>query len=85
MVVIAKSVLGREFMYNAKSAHKAPKASAQMICDALNREMWQLKTGEVWFVHEVDKYDSAYEYAQWQSFHARKGTIKRTTSYGGWM
>lgn len=85
MMIVAKSVKGQEFLYGARTAHKVPKASAQKICKALNDANWKLNGGEIWFVHEVDQYDSAFEYAEWQSFSIRNGAIKRKTQYGGWM
>ncbi len=85
MMIVAKSIKGQEFMYNPKSAHQVPKSSAQKICDALNEERWKLKNEEVWHVHEVDQYDTAFQYAEWQSFSCRSGAIRRTTQYGGWM
>ena len=85
MKVVAKSVKGNEFLYSAKSAHKVAKASAEAICKALNDSNYDLKNGETWFVHDVDKYDNAFQYAEWQSFTRRNGTIRRVTSYGGWM
>ena len=85
MLVVAKSVKGQEYLYGARTAHRVPKASARKICDALNNEGWKLNGGEVWWIHEIDQYDSAYEYSEWQKFSIRNGSIRRTTQYGGWM
>ena len=76
MFILAKSEKGKEFFYNAKSARKVSKASAKTICDALNKIGWNLKENEVWHIHEVDKYDIAYEYGMFQSFTIRNGVIK---------
>lgn len=85
MKIVAKSIEGQEFFYSKKSAHKVPNASASIICKALNDAKYKLNDGEVWFVHDIDKYDSAYEYAETQAFSRRNGAIRRTTMYGGWM
>ena len=85
MFVVAKSVKGHEFMYAPKSAHKVPKTSAKAICKVLNDNNFMLKENEVWFVHAVDKYDSASEFADWQKFTIRNGIVRRVTQYGGWM
>ena len=86
MTIVAKSVKGQEFFYNAKSAHKVSKASAKEICKALNDYKYELyDDNEVWFVHEVDKYDNAFGYAEYQAFTRRNGAIRRVTQYGGWM
>lgn len=77
MYCIAKSVKGAEYMYNASSAHKVSKASAQKIADALNNAKWNIKDNEVWHVHEIDRYDRAYDYAEWQEFRVYKGSIRR--------
>ena len=77
MKIVAKSVKGPEFMYNGKSAHKVSEASAKYICDILNEYKYKLNENEVWFIHDVDKYDTvAYDYAQFQSFTVRKGIVK---------
>lgn len=77
MKIIAKSVKGQEFLYSAKSAHKVSEASAKIICNSLNSARYDLKEHEVWFIHDVDKYDTAYEYAMFQSFTRRNGKILR--------
>lgn len=82
MKVVAKSLKGHEYMYSAKSAHKVPNSSAQAICDALNECKYKLKENEVWFIHEVDRYDNAYEYAEVQAFSRRNGSIRRVSNYG---
>lgn len=77
MQIIAKSVKGQEFIYAARSAHKVTRGKAQVIADALNNIQWQLKEGEIWFVHDIDKYDKAYMYAEVQKFTLTKsGTLR---------
>ena len=75
MLVVAKSAVGHEFMYSARSAHRVPKASANQICKALNDAKFQLTDHEVWFVHEVGPYDDAYVYGETQSFSKRNGSV----------
>ena len=79
MKVIAKSVKGHEFLYNAKSARKVSERSAEKILKVLNDVRWDLKDNEVWHIHDVDKYDTAFDYAQFQSFKIRKGVVKACT------
>ena len=74
--IVAKSAKGHEFMYNAKSAHKVSEASTKYICDILNEYKYKLNDDEVWFIHDVDKYDMAYEYAEFQRFTVRNGIVK---------
>ena len=76
MVILAKSVKGQEFMYSYLSAHKVPKTRADAICKALNEEKYQLKENEVWFKHEVDKYDNAYIFAETQAFRVNRGRLQ---------
>jgi len=73
MTIIAKSVVGQEYLYKAASAIRVSRAKAQDIVDALNRKQWQLPDGYTWFTHEVDRYDKAYDYAM----HARITCGKR--------
>jgi len=76
MKVIAKSTKGQEFMYNASSAHKVSEMSAKYICKVLNEYKFRISENEVWFIHDVDRYDLAYEYAQFQKFTVRNGIVK---------
>ena len=75
MLIIAKSVKGREFLYNAASARKVSKASAETILKVVNNHKYQLKDGEIWHIYEVDSYDNAYYYAQSRAFKIRKGVV----------
>lgn len=75
MKVLAKSVIGAEYLYNAKSAHAVSNRSADIIMRVLNQHKYQLKDGETWHVHDVDSYDNAYYYAQSQKFRIRKGIV----------
>lgn len=68
MFTLAKSVKGHEYLYRAETAHKVAKAKAHKIAEQLNAIRYDLKPGEVWFVHEIDQYDVAYWYANEQSF-----------------
>lgn len=75
MLVLAKSVKGKEFLYRADSAHKVSASSADYICKVLNERKFKLEDGSVWFKHAVDEYDTAYQYAEFQSFTNRKGIV----------
>lgn len=78
MLVLAKSIKDQEFFYNARSAHKVSKAKAEFIKNELNRLEWKLSEGEVWYIHEVDQYDTAYDYASYQKFFIRNGCLKES-------
>lgn len=75
MLVIAKSVKGREFFYKADSARKVSARSAEKILAIVNEMRWHLEDNEVWYIHEVDSYDNAYYYAQRQAFTIRNGVV----------
>ena len=75
MLVIAKSVKGKEFLYKAETARKVSARSANTILSVLNEMKWRLSENEVWHIHEVDQYDNAYYYAQRQAFTIRKGVV----------
>lgn len=77
MIIIAKAAKGAEFFYDAMSAHKAPKTSAQAITDALNRIQYDLKPGQVWHVFDVYGDTNAATYASRQAFKRRNGNIIR--------
>lgn len=75
MKVIAKTIKGREFMYNPRSARKVSERSALKILSIVNEYKWNLKDGEIWHLYDVDQYDAAFDYAQYQSFTIRKGIV----------
>ena len=75
MKVIAKSIKGREFIYDASSARKVSERSAEKILKVVNDMRWHLKDNEVWHIHDVDSYDNAYYYAQNQAFTIRNGVV----------
>lgn len=80
MLVLAKSVAGREFLYSAESAHKVTKRDAGKIAEILNAAAHDLKPGETWYPHTIDEYDTAaWTYASdyRQSFTLTKtGAVK---------
>ena len=75
MKIVAKSTKGQEFLYSVRSAHEVPKTSAEIICNALNDAHYDLAENEVWHIHDVDRFDRAYEYAVTQRFERRNGKI----------
>lgn len=75
MKIIAKSIKGQEFLYNAKSARRVSERSANVILSVLNDKRYLLKDNEIWHIHDVDSYDNAYYYAQDQAFKIRKGIV----------
>lgn len=75
MTIIAKGCKGAEFYYKAASAHKAPKTSANKICEALNKAGYKLNDNETWHVYEVSGFENAAIYAEGQRFAIRKGRL----------
>lgn len=78
MLVLAMSKKDSEYLYIANTACKVSKASAKTICEILNKCQFAYSKypGSVWYIHEVDKYDTAFDYAQYQKFTIRKGIVK---------
>lgn len=75
MLILAKSCKGREFIYSPASARRVSARSAETIAHIVNGCGYQLKDGQVWHVHNVDQYDTAYEYAMCQQFRIRNGVV----------
>ena len=75
MLVIAKSKAGAEFLYKPETARKVSKSSAGKILEVVNEMKWRLDPGETWAIHEIDKYDSAFVYAERQAFTIRNGIV----------
>ena len=78
MKIIAKTIKGKEFMYYPKTARKVSERSAETILKAVNQHKFLLDTkeNEIWHIYEIDKYDQAYIFAQYQAFTIRKGIVK---------
>ena len=57
--LIAKTIIGREFMHSRSDAYFANK-NANRICDALNETKYKLKEGECWHVYDFDYGQTAY-------------------------
>ena len=55
--IIAKTIYGQEYLYS-KVYYQVSKASASIICNAMNAANYQLKvgTGEYWKVYETGEY-----------------------------
>lgn len=76
MKVIAIACEGKEFLYRASTAHKVSKASADIICKALNDIRYKLNPGEIWHVYEVSGWDNAGIYAGTQAFRRYNGRLQ---------
>ena len=78
MIIVARAVKGKEFLYSAASAHRVTEKKAQTIADALNRAQYGITPEQVWHVFDVGMYDNAYAYGEMQGFQMRKdGTIRK--------
>lgn len=76
MIILAKTIPGKEFIYSVHSAHKVSKASAKTILKIVNEFRFTLKETEIWHLYHIDEYDSAFVIAQRQAFTIRKGIVK---------
>lgn len=74
-IIIAKTIVGKEFVYSRKSAHAVSAAGAEAICKTLNDNKYQLKEGEKWHVYDVGAWELEYMDAAYQSFTRRKGYV----------
>ena len=77
MLVLAKTITGKEFVYSVSSARKVSKASANTIYKIANDNKYLLKDGECWHVYDVDQYDNAY-YTN-RAFRIRNGIVSDCT------
>lgn len=76
MLVLAISKKGNEYLYKANTARAVSKASAKKIMDIVNRADYLINNDfETWYIHEIGKYDRAFDYAQYQKFTIRKGVV----------
>ena len=57
---IAKAPIGKEFIYNRESAMYVAKASANEICEQLNKIRYNLKDGEIWHIYDATGYENYF-------------------------
>ncbi len=79
MKVLAITNNGTEFVYMPRSAHKVAQNKIDFVLDVLNKHRFMLTSDtQKWYAYEIDEYDSAYDYAQYQRFSVSKsGQVKR--------
>ena len=73
MIVIAKTINGREFFHSVREMYEAPKTSASKICDVMNTVRFRLKEGEAWHIYDE------YMYEPQGRLSIRKGVVKLKT------
>lgn len=76
MKIVAIAVKGKEFLYDASTAHKVPQTKAQHYADLLNGAGYQTSEDRLWWVYDIDRYDKAYIYALMQEFYTYRGSLK---------
>ena len=76
MKILAIAPKGKEFIYDYTTAHKVSKRAAVTIRDILNHLNYKLSSGYIWYIYDIDTYDTAYVYAEEQSFSVYKNHIK---------
>lgn len=57
MMVIAKTVKGKEYFHSTREMYEAPKRSAEKICEIMNSEKWNLKDNETWHIYNETLYE----------------------------
>ena len=69
MFIISKTIKGKEYIYSKQhSVLCKNKAEAEKLADFMNSNNenaigdFKLKDGEVWYVYEIDKYDTPPRY-----------------------
>ena len=70
MIVIAKTVTGKEFFHSVREMYEVPKTSASLSCDVMNNVRFRLKEGEAWHVYDE------YMYEPQGRLSIRKGVVK---------
>lgn len=79
---IAIAPKGQEYFYRRSSMIAVPESSAFEIAQALTRERYQIKDGEVWHVYENDNYSNMYIQKQIKRNGTHKISIQM--SYDDW-
>ena len=78
MKIIAKTTIGNEFVYSARTAGLVSAKSADKICKIVNehKSLLGAKENEIYYVYDIDEYSIAYQYAQFRKFVIRNGAVK---------
>ena len=58
--MIAKTVIGSEFLHSRSNAFYVSTAGAKDICKTMNEAKFRLKDGECWHVYDVEYGDDMY-------------------------
>lgn len=76
MIVIAKTIVGKEYYHSTREMYEVPKGSASKICEIMNNVHYRLKDSEAWHVYDEYLYEPAGRLS------VRKGVVKlKTCSY----
>ena len=80
--LIAKTNAGMEYIYNLHDTYQANQKKIDIICNAMNKAAYKLKTGELYHVYQVSEQEykqAAYKlvnrqnklivYEVWSIFH----------------
>lgn len=57
MLVVAKTIKGKEYYHSIHEMYEVSKRSADKICEIMNNVKWNLKDGEAWHVYEESMYE----------------------------
>lgn len=74
--IIAKTIIGTEFIYSKLNCFSVPAASCEKICVALNNYKWNISNNELWKVYDISDFDIRYTNAAFQKLMIRKGKIR---------
>lgn len=80
MKIVAITKAGREYAYKTASAHRVSARSAERIAQKLTEVKYGISDDEIWFVYDIDKYDTAYDFAELQEFKVVNGCLKERRS-----
>lgn len=67
--LIAKTLIGTEFLHSRKECYFAPAGSAKRMADEMNKIGYKLNDGEKWHVYDYDW--SMENYVCWQLYYYR--------------
>lgn len=79
-MILALSAVGAEYCYKISTAHAVSRRSADNIAARLNAIGYQHMDGWIWYAHEIDEYDRAYDFAGMQKFTIYRNMIKDVKS-----
>jgi len=73
--IVAKTEIGKEFLYSTVNCYSVSKQNKDIICSSLNKANYKLSHGEAWKVYDIGIIDMEYTNARFEKMYIRNKKI----------